>query len=59
VQDVVMKAAKNKKGLDSETVQKLHNLNMDRNRLMREIDEVFDAGCRAGKARVDARVKVT
>lgn len=40
-------------------IMDLYTLNLDRNRLMREIDECFADGCRTGKPRVDARVKLT
>lgn len=38
---------------------RLAQLNLDRNALMTEIDECFAEAVRTGKARVDARVKIT
>jgi len=37
----------------------LNELNLDRNRLMRMIDECLAEAARTGQARVDARVKLT
>lgn len=58
VQDVIHKAAAAKKGLDSETTQKLVNLNLQRNRLMAEIDALLDSSIRSGGAIVDTRDKL-
>lgn len=58
VQDVVHKAAAAGKGLDPDTVQKLTALNLERNVLMRQIDETLDTACRTGKALIDLRPKI-
>jgi hypothetical protein len=42
-----------------EVWDRLAQLNLDRNRLMREIDLCFAEGVRTGQPRVDARVKLT
>lgn len=55
VQDQVFKAAGSGQALDSETVQKLVSLNLERNLLITEIDEY----AAAGKFRVDKRIKLT
>jgi hypothetical protein len=38
---------------------RLAQLNLDRNRLMTEIDTALNAAVRTGSARVDARIKLT
>lgn len=58
VQDTVHKAAGTGKGVDADTVQKLVSLNLERNRLIREVDEALNSAAQAGKAPVDARVKI-
>jgi len=58
VQDVVHHAASMGEGLDADTVQKLAILNLERNRLMTEIDETLDEAVKAGGAQVDARIKL-
>jgi hypothetical protein len=59
VQDAVHAAAHSKEGLDPETVAKLHNLNLQRNKLMTEIDQTLDRAARDGEAEVDTRIKLT
>ena len=58
VQERVFDAAKAKTGIDAETVQKLASLNLQRNRLMSEIDGCLDAAVKSGHADVDDRVKL-
>ena len=55
VQDQIHQAAKAGSGLDAETVRKLVHLNLERNRLMTEIDEL----AASGKFRIDSRIKLT
>ncbi|HLC20936.1 MAG TPA: DUF4254 domain-containing protein [Candidatus Methylomirabilis sp.] len=59
IQAKVHKAAMGKEGLDATTVGKLHFLNMQRNSLMREIDETLDEAIKNGHAEVDPRIKIT
>ena len=59
VQDAVHKAAEGGRGLDPSTVKKLASLNLDRNRLMVEIDSKLDQAIRAGEAPLDDRIKIT
>ena len=59
VQARVHQAARDREGLDADTVQKLASLNLDRNRLMAELDTAIDVAIRAGRAEVDPRVKIT
>jgi len=58
-QDKVHAAARDGVGLSKETVRDLNALNLQRNRLMTEIDALLDRAARDGKAEVDARVKIT
>jgi hypothetical protein len=46
-------------GQTQRTFKRLSSLNLDRARLMRELDECLDQAVRTGQARVDARVKLT
>lgn len=46
-------------GQTQRAFKRLAALNLDRNRLMREIDECLYEAVRTGQARVDARVKIT
>jgi len=55
VQDQIHQAEKRGQGLDAETVRKLVHLNLERNRLMTEIDEL----AASGKFRIDSRIKLT
>ena len=58
-QDVVHGAAAAGEGLDPETVAKLHTLNLQRNRLMTEIDHLLADAVASGHAEVDPRIKIT
>ena len=58
VQNKVNQAARENRGVDAETTGQLVALNLERNRVMTEIDQVLDAAARSGKAIVDARVKL-
>ena len=58
VQDAVHSAAAAGEGLDADTVAKLHSLNLQRNRLMSEIDKTLADAVKTGKAEVDPRVKI-
>lgn len=58
VQDEIHAAAKQGIGLDADTTKKLVDLNLQRNKLMSEIDEVFAKGLATGLAEVDPRVKI-
>ena len=57
-QDAVHNAAAAGEGLDSDTVAKLHTLNLARNRLMSEIDKCLSDAVESGKAEVDPRIKL-
>jgi len=57
VQDRVHQAARQDSYLDAETVQRLAALNLQRNELMTELDELFAAGLKTGKTVVDTRPK--
>jgi hypothetical protein len=59
VQDALHKAAAAGTALDAENTQKIVALNLERNRLMREIDETLAEAVKTGIARVDPRVKIT
>ena len=58
VQNKVNQAARENRGVDAETTGQLVALNLERNRVMTEIDQALDAAARSGKAIVDARVKL-
>lgn len=59
VQDELHKANTNGTGVGPETVARSVNLNLERNRLMTEIDQCLADAAASGKARVDPRVKIT
>jgi hypothetical protein len=59
VQQTVYDAARDGEGLEPETVQKLHILNLQRNALMSEVDICLKEAVESGEAIVDARVKLT
>jgi hypothetical protein len=59
VQDEVHSAARQSHDLPAETVKKLMSLNLERNRLMTEIDVCLDQSIARGGARIDSRVKLT
>lgn len=58
VQDTVHHAAAAGEGLDPETVQKLTHLNLERSRLMTEVDECLRDAVATGSSRVDPRIKI-
>lgn len=58
-QDKVFAAARAHTGLDAETVHKLANLNLQRNRLMTELDQLLADAIASGKVDVDERQKLT
>lgn len=58
VQDAVHNAAAAGEGLDADTVAKLHSLNLQRNRLMSEIDKCLADAVESGRAEVDPRIKL-
>lgn len=58
VQDEVHEAYKTGTDLPAEAVQRLTSLNLDRNRLMTEVDECLDAAAKTGQAVVDSRIKI-
>ena len=58
VQDEVHQAADAGDGLSPETVSKLAALNLQRNELMSELDVLLNNSIRAGKAKVDPRIKI-
>jgi hypothetical protein len=58
VQDRVHEAASEKRGLDAETVQKLDALNLQRNKLMAEIDLLLSKAVETGTAEVNPQIKV-
>lgn len=59
VQDLIHQAAKTKRGLDADTTAKLVSLNLERNRLMSDIDRCLNEAVKSGGALIDARVKIT
>lgn len=59
VQDEFHRASREGRGVDKVTVNRSVSLNLERNRLMTEIDECFQRGLETGKTDVDARVKLT
>ena len=59
VQDKVHQAAQLGTGLDAETTGRLMTLNLQRNRLMTELDELLATAVRTGKVDVDQRPKFT
>lgn len=59
VQEKVHHAAQVGDGLESETVAKLHTLNLQRNSLMSEIDIILAKAVESGTAEVDPRIKIT
>lgn len=59
VMDQVHAAARAEAGLDAETTSRLVSLNLERNVLMSEIDETLDHAARKGRARIEARIKLT
>jgi hypothetical protein len=58
VQDIVHAAARDGKGLEPEIVQKLTQLNLQRNKLGTELDELFARSIKQGWAEVAANTKV-
>lgn len=58
VQDDIHAAAKRNEGLSPELTRKVVDLNLQRSKLMTEIDEVFAAGVKTGVAAVDPRTKI-
>lgn len=58
VQDMVHRAAQSAEGLDAPTVAKLHTLNMQRTKLMVEIDQTLARALESGTAEVDLRPKL-
>lgn len=59
VQDQIHTASRRHEGLDADTVRKSVDLNLERNRLMTEIDQCLADAVKSGEARVDPRVKIT
>ncbi len=59
VQDEFHKAEKEGRGVDAMTVQRSVRLNLERNRLMSEIDQTLADSLRTGTAKTDPRVKLT
>lgn len=57
-QDKVHQAARNGDGVDSETVARLHSLNLQRNGLMTEIDVLLAEAVQSGDVEVDPRPKI-
>lgn len=58
VQDAVHKAAAGRTALSAEDTARLADLNVQRNNLMDEIDQMLDAACRKGQAPLARRIKI-
>lgn len=58
IQEKVFEAARNNQGLDAETTKKLAAVNVERNKLATEIDQLFALSVKRGYADVNLNVKV-
>lgn len=57
-QDVVHKAGEAREGVPADVVMRLHQLNLQRNALMSEIDNTLAEAVQSGEVQVDPRYKI-